>query len=318
MKPLLTVVVPVYNRSHLIERTLNSIAASDCRDFVLKVVDNASTDESLAVCRQWAKRNAPACEISIEVLEEPKAGAPYARNRGLAGCDTPYIYFFDSDDICSKDFIGDATEALANGDADILFAPVQMQAGGRLKVRDYVEGGGITEQLGCSMFSTHSMVFRTEWLRDIGGWREDLTVWQDWELGVRALIRRARIKWMTAHPYHRIAIHDDSITGSSMGQTLEGTLHAMRCVTEEIRNAATISSGEKDKCMLALYFRAMIMAGKLSGEGNARGTQAYRRLAAEVMPNPGFKASAAGRFLYTYTAHGGRGAWRLASLIIGK
>ena len=120
MNPLLTVVVPVFNRSNLIERTLDSIAASTYRLFVLKIIDNASTDNSLEVCQRWAERNASADGLVIEVFEETKAGAPCARNCGLASCQTPYIYFFDSDDFCSPDFIGDVLMAFEKEDANLL------------------------------------------------------------------------------------------------------------------------------------------------------------------------------------------------------
>ena len=311
MNPLLTVVVPVYNRSHLIERTLDSIAASTYRPFVLKIVDNASTDNSLEACQQWAERNASVDELIVEVIEEIKAGAPCARNCGLASCQTPYIYFFDSDDFCSSDFIGDALKALEKEDADMLFAPVQMEIDGQLKLRAYVENGGLVEQINSSMLSTHSMVFRTEWLRKIGGWREDLTVWQDWELGIRALLAQPKIHWMTNHPYHRIAVHGDSITGSSLSQTLEGTLYTMRCVIDEVRKADNINEKELSRCLQALYDRSMIMAGKLRREKNPKGVETYRQLAAEVMPNPNLMTHMKGRLLYCYTAAGGRGAWKL-------
>lgn len=311
MNPLLTVVVPVFNRSHLIERTLDSIAASTYRPFVLKIIDNTSTDNSLEVCQRWAERNASADGLVIEVLEETKAGAPCARNCGLASCQTPYIYFFDSDDFCSPDFIGDVVKSFEKEDADMLFAPVQMEINGKLKLRAYVENGGLVEQIGSSMLSTHSMVFRTEWLRKIGGWREDLTVWQDWELGIRVLLARPRILWMTTHPYHRVAIHGDSITGSCLSQTLKGTLYATRCVIDEIRNADNITGNEQSRCLLALYYRSMITAGKLRREKNPEGDEAYRQLAAEILPNPNMQAKITGRLLYRYTAAGGRGAWRL-------
>ena len=58
----ITVVVPVYNREHLVTRTLDSIAAQDVRPLSLIMVDNNSTDHSLDVVRMWRPNG---CSFSI-------------------------------------------------------------------------------------------------------------------------------------------------------------------------------------------------------------------------------------------------------------
>ena len=50
--PLFSIVVPVYNREQVVERTLRSIEAQNWRPLHLVLVDNASTDGSLALLRR--------------------------------------------------------------------------------------------------------------------------------------------------------------------------------------------------------------------------------------------------------------------------
>ena len=64
----ITVVVPVYNREHLVTRALDSIAAQDLRPLSLIVVDNNSTDHSLETVRRWAENHAADPELDLSLI----------------------------------------------------------------------------------------------------------------------------------------------------------------------------------------------------------------------------------------------------------
>ena len=100
MSNQLTVIIPIYNRAHVLARTLDSIAASTVLPAELILVDNNSQDDSLRCCRNWAARHATDT-FRVTVLEAQRPGASVARNVGLAAYTTPYVYFFDSDDLFS-------------------------------------------------------------------------------------------------------------------------------------------------------------------------------------------------------------------------
>ena len=111
MKSLLTIVVPVYNRMERLQQTLESlfVALQRAPSVRLLLVDNGSTDGSQKVCEDFVGRCA-AQSIEALLLCEPKRGASIARNAGLAATDTEWVYFFDSDDQMSDDFLSQATE----------------------------------------------------------------------------------------------------------------------------------------------------------------------------------------------------------------
>lgn len=96
--PLLTVVIPVYNRANLVKDTLQSLADQTLQVFDVVLVDNNSTDNSLAVLQQWADEHS-SHDRRITVLSEAKRGACAARNRGASEVKTPWVMFFDSDDL---------------------------------------------------------------------------------------------------------------------------------------------------------------------------------------------------------------------------
>lgn len=322
MKPLVTIIIPVRNRASLITRTLDSVVASTYRPLWLLIVDNGSTDETKAVCDDWANRHRSST-LRVDVIEEPTAGAPAARNAGLRRVETRYVYFFDSDDCFSADFLEDVERILrenrenpAECECDLLFTPVRQGRNGSMRVRDHEKSDRAAVQMISSMLSTHSMVLRTEWLRQIGAWDERLSIWQDWELGVRVLLNRPHILWATEKSYHEILLHENSITGASLVDRWEGTLEAMRVALEDVRAAKDMTKRELRSCLRALYLRAMIQAGRLLREHCPEGAQAYVDYAKEVIAHPTKPLQMWGMVLRNYVARGGRGAWRVARQLV--
>ena len=92
----ITIVVPVYNREYLLQRTLDSIACQSVAPAKIVLVDNASSDSSLEMMHRWAEK-ITSCEVKVCV--ETKKGAAAARNRGLREVDSDFVMFFDSDDV---------------------------------------------------------------------------------------------------------------------------------------------------------------------------------------------------------------------------
>ena len=90
--PLVSIIIPTYNRAHTIERALRSVTKQSLQDFEILVVDDASTDNTAAVIHQFADPR-----IQYFRHEENRfAGA--ARNTGMEAATGKYIAFLDSDD----------------------------------------------------------------------------------------------------------------------------------------------------------------------------------------------------------------------------
>ena len=315
MNRLLSIVLPVYNREAYVIRTLESICASTYRPVELIIVDNGSTDGSLQLCEEWAADHR--CEdFEVQVLQEEKRGANSARNRGLAACKGDYVAFFDSDDLFCSDALTDVAKAVEEEEADLLFLPVEEWVEGQARRRTYRKSSKPQVHILNSMLSTASMIFRTQWLRELGGWDESLSIWQDWELGVRVLLHRPRIHWLCERVYHQNMVHAASITGSSFSEHVMEIIAAMRRAVEDVERDPQLSERERSGCRKALYFRAAIMAGKLRQEGNAEGAAAFRKVAETVIPHPLKNVKMTGLMLENYTALGGRGAWRLALALV--
>lgn len=91
MPPIVSVIVPTYNRAHLICESLDSVFAQTFQDFEVIVVDDGSTDNTEEVLAPYKDR--------IRYFKQGNAGASAARNRGMLAVAGEYIAFLDSDDL---------------------------------------------------------------------------------------------------------------------------------------------------------------------------------------------------------------------------
>lgn len=98
-----SVIVPLYNKEEFVERTMQSVLAQSYSDFELIVVDDGSTDNSLTVAKDCAKKNEEKCQI----VSLPNGGVATARNNGVAHAKGDYVCFLDSDDWWEPDFLSE-------------------------------------------------------------------------------------------------------------------------------------------------------------------------------------------------------------------
>lgn len=103
----LSIIVCTFNRSYAIAQCLNSIAESLSAaapiEAEIVVVDNASTDNTSAVVKEWAEK----CVFPVQLLYEPKKGLSAARNCGLRSAHGELLAFTDDDCRLSKEYVRD-------------------------------------------------------------------------------------------------------------------------------------------------------------------------------------------------------------------
>ncbi len=92
-----TVVIPLYNYANFIEEALDSVRQQTLSAIDLVVVDDASTDASLAVALAWVRQNAERFNRVLVVRNLANAGLARARNTGFDRAETPYVLPLDAD-----------------------------------------------------------------------------------------------------------------------------------------------------------------------------------------------------------------------------
>jgi glycosyltransferase involved in cell wall biosynthesis len=191
-EPLVSVVLPTFNRAHSLPRAIHSVLGQSYRNLELIVVDDRSTDDTERIVLEIA-----AADSRVRfVRRERNGGAAAARNSGIQQARGELIAFQDSDDEWLAGKLARQVEALrsAGGDAVLCVTSYLVyQRGPRgaswLLGRDsMVHPDDLPRQaLVTFFFTTPTWLVRTQTLRDLGGFDESLRCWEDWELALRLL-----------------------------------------------------------------------------------------------------------------------------------
>jgi len=123
-RPLVTVVIPVFNRAGMVVEAVESCLAQDWRPLEILVVDDGSTDDPAAALRRFGDR--------VRVLRQANSGVSCARNAGIAAARGDFIHFLDSDNLLLPDAVSAKVAAFrAIPDAAICFGGAVVERDGR-------------------------------------------------------------------------------------------------------------------------------------------------------------------------------------------
>lgn len=107
--PLVSVVLPVWNRAGLVGSAIASVVAQTWERWELLVVDDGSTDDTRAVLDAWTAR-----DPRVRVLAQRHGGHAVARNRGLAASRGEVITYLDSDNAWAPGYLAAVVAAFAD------------------------------------------------------------------------------------------------------------------------------------------------------------------------------------------------------------
>ena len=113
-KPLLSIIVPVYDVERYLPKCMDSILAQTFTDFELILVDDGSPDNCPALCDAAAEKDA-----RIRVIHQKNGGLSAARNAGLDAARGAWIGFVDSDDYIAPEMYEALYQAVQSTGADL-------------------------------------------------------------------------------------------------------------------------------------------------------------------------------------------------------
>lgn len=115
-KPLVSVIIPIYNAATTLERCLSFIVNQVYKNFEVICVDDCSTDSTAAIIHKYQLRHS---QNIVYIREEKHQGPGGARNHGLAAAQGDYISFLDSDDWIDSNLLSTVIPKMHQENADI-------------------------------------------------------------------------------------------------------------------------------------------------------------------------------------------------------
>jgi glycosyltransferase involved in cell wall biosynthesis len=184
--PLVTVVMPTYNRRALLELSLASVSRQTWRDFEILVVDDGSTDGTEELLGNYN-------DARLRWLRtEKRCGAAVARNIGIAESRGEFVAFQDSDAEWEKEKLEVQMRHLLSSDAPdaVTSAFWREKRGSRVRIpkRTTLATGDPVDYkflLWENFVDTPSIVARKSSLVSIQGFDEAMPRFQDWDLALR-------------------------------------------------------------------------------------------------------------------------------------
>jgi len=186
-KPLVSVIIPTYNRGWILKEAIDSVLAQDFKDYELIVVDDGSNDNTREILNTYG-------EQEIIVFRQANKGVSAARNRGIAEAGGQLVAFLDSDDLWlprklsrQVDFFNLNPDAVINQTEEIW-----IRNGVRVnpKNRHRKPSGMIFERsLGLCLVSPSAVMIRKTLFDVVGAFDENLPACEDYDLWLRISCR---------------------------------------------------------------------------------------------------------------------------------
>jgi len=110
-----SVIIPIYNARRFIKKCITSVLDQTYSDLQLLLIDDGSTDNSLNICKKFAKKDS-----RILLLSQINKGVSAARNLGLEHITGKYVTFVDADDWLPKDALSNMLSLMLVNSADFV------------------------------------------------------------------------------------------------------------------------------------------------------------------------------------------------------
>lgn len=269
MEPLLTVIIPTFNRADYLKESISSVLSQTFTDFELIVIDDGSTDHTGEVMPEFPEIQYVACAVN--------SGVSHARNIGIGLARGRYICFLDSDDLWVKNKLEMQIRWMeSHADCQVCYTDeIWIRKGVRVnqmnKHRKY-SGDIFPHALPLCIVSPSSVLMRSSLFDEVGTFDEDMPVCEDYDLWLRISLK---------YPVHFIdeklivkqGGHEDQLSTKYWGMDRFRVYALEKLLQEPALN------GEKRNLVLeTLFEKCGILIQGFSKRGKADEAERYREL----------------------------------------
>ena len=239
-RPLISIIVPVYNTEDYLAVCLDSLLAQSYENLEIILVDDGSSDSSGAICDEYAERDS-----RIKVIHKENGGVSSARNVGLDVARGKYIGFVDSDDSAKPNMFEQLLSNIESSGADVSVCKLNSctdQAGdGTVDSSPETDLAVFTEKESIENifigrhFVGHvwNKLFRAELLAGVR-FREDMSLFEDVVFVISALLRAKKVCF-TKKPLYNYLVRRGSLLRGGFSEKLLHVLVACDAIGDMLK-----------------------------------------------------------------------------------
>ena len=262
ISPLISVVMPVHNALPYLDESIGSILNQTFTDFELVILDDASTDGSTDLLRNWARK-----DERIRLYESQRnLGPSGSSNFVVYQSRAPLIARMDADDISHPERLRRQFEVIESHPEVALVGTLYEgidSSGRRVRPRDRWR---LARRTIFPPFPHGSVMFRREVFDEVGGYREKCAGWEDQDIFLRIRERWKIVVLSDTLYYYRFQVN--SVTGGAT--TLQRATQAMnmwqRCLAEFSRGGdytRLLDEVKGNECHLNALADALYLRGSM-------------------------------------------------------
>lgn len=264
--PLVTVVIPNFNRVSYLADALLSLMAQTYSNWEAIVVDDGSTDDSLAVMTDFARK-----EKRIQWFTNKGKGAAAARNWGGENANGKYVIFLDSDDLL-RPFCLQQRVKVMDSHQDLDFAVFPMLLFFSKPGDSSLLWNVATEEKDLPRFlkldavwQTSGPIWKKETLLKLPLFDERLNCWQDVGFHINVLLSTTKYKkfyYLPPDAYYRKGAVE-SISQQRMNTSAH--LFSRKLLAQQLQQRIKEEKGYSSKTMFLSYYFSCLNSGKTVG-----------------------------------------------------
>ncbi|PZX50098.1 glycosyltransferase involved in cell wall biosynthesis [Algoriphagus ratkowskyi] len=179
---LVSVIIPVYNGEKYLEETIQSALASTHKPLEIIIVNDGSTDGSVAIVTRFSKENS-----HVKLISQKNAGVSAALNTGCKAAIGIYLFPLGADDLISEDYLSEAANILdSQQEVKVVYSEAE-------KFGEFGRKHWKLKPFSRNLLARDNMIFacslfrKTDW-EVVDGFSEDMKMGrEDWEFWIKIL-----------------------------------------------------------------------------------------------------------------------------------
>ncbi len=267
----ISVIIPSYNRAHLLARSIESVLSQKLPPREIIVVDDGSSDGT----RELMNSRFTQCQY----IYQPNNGVSSARNRGITVASGEWLAFLDSDDEWLPNKLATQNATLEDNPGHLLChtEEIWIRNGKRVNaMKKHRKSGGwiFRHCLPLCVISPSAAIIHRSLLEEVGAFDEALPVCEDYDLWLRICAQHP-VAFVTEPQIIKYGGHKDQLSRQEWGMDR----FRVRAL-EKIIASGRLTPNDLQAAMETLLAKADILANGAEKRGNTERREYYRKMQA--------------------------------------